>query len=343
MIFANRLQGNLLGSVVTLILLACFSGALSNGDYGKLDGVWRLQFGLALVPCAITLYFRLNMPESRKFQQSGELNAIADGSVNSSATTLNLPEASYSGNEKEAAQIALEQKLAEHANKPKWTAFANYFSEWRHLKVLIGTASTWFLVDVAFYGINLNQSVLLMDIGFAKGRNEYHTLLINTYGNLIIAAAGYVPGYFFTIAFIEILGRKPIQIGGFLITALMFGIIAGDYTGLGTGGKFACFTIAQFFFNFGPNATTFIVPGEAFPSRVRGLAHGLSAAIGKLGAILSGLLFNYLSDKSRLGVAKVLWIFFACELAGAVMTFLFVPETRGGKTSPFTSRFVNHC
>jgi len=59
---------------------------------------------------------------------------------------------------------------------------------------------------------------------------------------LIIAAAGYVPGYFFTIAFIEIIGRKPIQIGGFIITALMFAIIAGDYTGLGVGGKFACFT-----------------------------------------------------------------------------------------------------
>jgi MFS family permease len=73
--------------------------------------------------------------------------------------------------------------------------------------------------------------------------------------------------------------------------------------------------------------STFIVPGEIFPSRVRGLAHGLSAAIGKLGAILSGILFNYLS--SKIGVPKVLWIFFACELAGAVMTWFFVPESKG--------------
>jgi len=86
-------------------------------------------------------------------------------------------------------------------------------------------------------------------------------------------------------------------------------------------------SIAQFFFNFGPNATTFIVPGEVYPSRVRGLAHGLSAAIGKLGAILSGILFNWLS--SRIGVAKVLWIFFATDLLGAIMTWFFVPETKG--------------
>jgi len=87
-------------------------------------------------------------------------------------------------------------------------------------------------------------------------------------------------------------------------------------------------TVQQLFFNFGPNATTFIVPGEIFPSRVRGFAHGVSAATGKVGAILSGVLFNYLSS-SAIGVANTLWIFFACELLGAIVTFFLVPETRG--------------
>jgi len=55
----------------------------------------------------------------------------------------------------------------------------------------------------------------------------------------------------------------------------------------------------------------------------------MSAAVGKLGAILSGLLFNYLSAANHLGVANVLWIFFGCGILGAIMTFLFVPETKG--------------
>ena len=131
------------------------------------------------------------------------------------------------------------------STETKLTTFVVYFSEWRHLKTLLGTALSWFLVDVAFYGVNLNQSVLLADIGFSKGKTEYDTLLKNGYGNLIIAAAGYVPGYFLTIFFIEILGRRWIQIQGFLVTGLMFGIIAGDYAHLGTAGKFVCFTIAQ--------------------------------------------------------------------------------------------------
>lgn len=84
---------------------------------------------------------------------------------------------------------------------------------------------------------------------------------------------------------------------------------------------------SQMFFNFGPNATTFIVPGELYPSRVRGFAHGVSAATGKLGAILSGVLFNYLSTK--IGIPNVLWIFFACNILGAISTFFLVPETKG--------------
>ena len=48
-----------------------------------------------------------------------------------------------------------------------------------------------------------------------------------------------------------------------------------------------------------------------------------------MGAILSGVLFNYLSGPTKIGVANVLWIFFACSILGAIMTFFFVPETKG--------------
>lgn len=59
---------------------------------------------------------------------------------------------------------------------------------------------------------------------------------------------------------------------------------------------------------------------------MRGFAHGVSAATGKLGAILSALAFNYLSRV--IGLPNVLWIFFGCQVAGAVITWFCVPETR---------------
>lgn len=143
----------------------------------------------------------------------------------------------------------------------QFKVFVQYFSKPKHALQLFGCAFSWFLVDVAFYGINLNQSIILADIGYATGKTPYEYLLKNAEGNLIIAVAGYVPGYFITIALIEILGRKWIQIQGFLVTALMFAILAGA-PNLGSGSRFALIVIAQLFFNFGPNATTFIVPGE---------------------------------------------------------------------------------
>lgn len=307
---------------------------MKAGHYNKLDGVWRVQIGVALVPAAITLYYRLTMPESRKFQESTELSAVKASTLMDSQSTFETvvekgPAVKNidAGDSTDRSASLVEAYAVAPTKSVQNRAAFEYFKEWRHLKVLIGTSLCWFLVDVAFYGTNLNQSVLLSDIGFAKGKTEYDTLIKTGYGNLIIAAAGYVPGYFLTAFFIDILGRRWIQIQGFIVTALMFAIIAGDYAHLGTAGKFVCFTIAQLFFNFGANATTFIVPGEIFPSRVRGFAHGISAAIGKLGAILSGVLFNWLS--SKIGVAKVLWIFVACSLAGAVVTFFLVPESRG--------------
>lgn len=48
-----------------------------------------------------------------------------------------------------------------------------YLSKWRHLKVLLGTSVTWFALDVAFYGINLNNPIILNAIGFSSKGTPY--------------------------------------------------------------------------------------------------------------------------------------------------------------------------
>ncbi|KXJ86028.1 major facilitator superfamily domain-containing protein [Microdochium bolleyi] len=357
-IFSNQGWGTLAASIVTCILLAIFKEPLSNGAFSQIDTIWRLQVGLALIPCLGLLYFRLTMPESKKFLQSVELSSVGSSSTSSlesareksaRATSKPTPPPQLgNGNDKdnnpnavgsdtlpERRTSAVDALATEPPKAVQATAFIQYFKQPRHALTLFGCAASWFLVDVAFCGINLNQSVILSDIGYASGATPYEYLLHNAEGNLIIAVAGYVPGYFLTIAFIELLGRKWIQIQGFLVTALMFGILAGANNTLSSGARFALIIIAQLFFNFGPNATTFIIPGEVFPSRVRGIAHGFCAAVGKLGAILSGIGFNYWSQTDRakypgsIGLSGVLWIFFALQLLGAVVTWFCVPETRG--------------
>lgn len=251
LIFSNQGWGTLAGSICTIIILACFENALNvEGEYGQLDAVWRIQMGVALVPALCVLPFRLTMPEGLKYLESLELNRATSASPTDSVSR-STPRRSEAGSPNLPAELPRRKASPVSVIRPpksrkaKWDTFILYFKEWRHLKVLIGTASTWFLLDIAFYGINLNQSVILAEIGFSKGSNEYHTLMKNAIGNLIIALAGYVPGYFVTVGLVEVLGRKWIQAQGFLACAVLFGVLAGDFHHLSTAAKFVCFALAQ--------------------------------------------------------------------------------------------------
>jgi len=220
-----------------------------------------------------------------------------------------------------------DEQVKEVKNKAHFSEFLTYFSEWRHAKLLIGTSVCWFLLDIAFYGINLNQNVVLTQIGFGgKTGTAWEKLFKVATGTIIVTALGFVPGYYATVLTIEKLGRKWIQIQGFLMSALFLGILAGKFKTLSTAAFVVNFALLQFFFNFGANTTTYCYPAELFPTRFKGFAHGISAASGKAGAIISALAFNALSEK--VGTPIVLWIFFACCIAGAGFTLL-LPEVKG--------------
>jgi PHS family inorganic phosphate transporter-like MFS transporter len=85
------------------------------------------------------------------------------------------------------------------------------------------------------------------------------------------------------------------------------------------------FTLSQFTLNIGPNATTFLIPAEVFPTRVRGTAHGISAAAGKCGAVLTAFAFGSVED--AIGLSGVLGIFSGVMALTALVT-LWIPETK---------------
>lgn len=116
----------------------------------------------------------------------------------------------------------------------------------------------------SFYGINLNQNVVLQQIGFdGKSGSPWTRLFKIATGNLIITALGFVPGYYVTVLTIEKLGRKWIQTQGFLMAALFLAILAGLFNTLHTVPFIVCFALLQFFFNFGANATTYVGPSPS--------------------------------------------------------------------------------
>ena len=79
--------------------------------------------------------------------------------------------------------------------------------------------------------------------------------------------------------------------------------------------------------SIGPNATTFMLPAELFPTRLRASAHGIATSIGRLGAASCVLTVPLL--QSAFGNAAMLWCIAPLAAMASLVTFLCWHETKG--------------
>lgn len=123
-------------------------------------------------------------------------------------------------------------------------------------------------------------------------------------------------------------GRKRMQMVGFLVSFILFIIAAGLFPKLdkkGPGGhafEFIYF-FSSFWIQFGSNSTTFLVAGEVYPAPIRATAHGVSAAVGKLGALTATVLYNYIGSRTKF------WVVSWFGLIGFCLTLVFILDTTG--------------
>ncbi|KZT73053.1 MFS general substrate transporter [Daedalea quercina L-15889] len=331
-VFANQGWGQLAATAASCVVVRAYKtslvadGALLLED---VDRIWRIIVGLGCVPAVVALYFRLTIPETPRFTLDIQRNVEKaardiDGFLTHEGYTVD--------------PAAVERRLG--AQRATREDFSRYFSRWENLKVLIGTSYSWFALDFAFYGLGLNSSIILQAIGFGSpdksvtgGRAIYQNLMNTSLGNLVLSLAGFVPGYWVAFLVIDRWGRKPIQLMGFCALTVLLIIMGFAYKALvsttrGTAVFVFLYCLANFFENFGPNTTTFIVPGEAFPTRYRSTAHGISAACGKFGAVLAQVAFQWLKDigGTNAFLDHILQIFGFFMLTGILSTLL-IPET----------------
>jgi len=196
---------------------------------------------------------------------------------------------------------------------------------WKHFGGrLIATAGTWFCNDVFFYGNKLFQGRFISVIS-SNPKSLTEKWLWNLL-NVVVSLCGYYLASFLIDN--KIYGRKNMQQIGFLMCFIMFVIPAFGYDyftspGIGIRSFQAMYFLSSFFNQFGPNSVTFLVAAEVFPAPVRASAHGLSACIGKAGALLASVLYNYIDDRTKFHVVP--WF----GLAGVLLTWLFLPDTTG--------------
>ena len=171
---------------------------------------------------------------------------------------------------------------------------------------LIATAGAWFANDVFFYGNKLFQAQFIAALN--PGNSSVMTNWLWNLVNVGVALCGYYLASFMIDN--KLYGRKWMQIIGFLCDFILFVIPAFNYEyyakGPGLNSFMAMYFLSSFFNQFGPNSVTFIAAAEVFPTPIRATAHGFSAAVGKLGALLAAVLYNFQIPASRYWGAFVL-------------------------------------
>jgi len=114
---------------------------------------------------------------------------------------------------------------------------------------------------------------------------------------------------------------------GFMLDFILFVVPAFNYKYYTSGAHIhafqAMYFLSSFFNQFGPNSVTFLVAAEVFPTPIRATAHGFSAACGKAGALFAAVLYNYIDTQTKFSLVP--WF----GLAGALVTWLFLPDTTG--------------
>ncbi|KAI1503946.1 H+ symporter [Biscogniauxia marginata] len=343
-VFSMQGIGQLSAAVVALIVTASFKDAFGNAPNVEqcdlvcqtaADRCWRIIIGVGAVPACFALYYRITIPETPRYT----FEVAKD--VEKAAADIKAYMASQSEGEVDEIKQARMKKVASPAlNIPSasWADLYSYFTQWKNAKVLIGTTMSWFFLDLAFYGLGLNNQIVLQAIGYADGDSLYHILYNGAVGTIILVVAGSLPGYWTSIFLIDTIGRKTLQIVGFIILTITFSVLGFCYKHLSQGSLLALYVIANYFFNFGPNTTTFIVPGECFPTRYRSSGHGLSAAMGKVGAIVAQVASLPLLTKDApmhcSGSSCSPWLdrlmqIFALFMLCGTFTSLLIPETKG--------------
>jgi MFS family permease len=250
------------------------------------DATWRILLGAGAIPAAAAVWLRRKMPEPPRFQAKAA--SPAQPSVQAAAEAVGL---------------------------------RAFLASRRLLVLLAGTAGCWFLLDYAYYGNTISTPQIIALI--TPHASQTTTIAIQ----LAIFVVAAVPGYALAIAKMDRIGHRRLQLLGFIMMGACFAVI-GLVPGMTTAVApfLLVYGISYFFTEFGPNVTTFVLPGELFPTRVRATGHGISAGIGKLGAFIGVFLFPVLQHS--LGLRGTLLLTAGVSGLGALLT-LVLPEPAG--------------
>jgi MFS transporter, putative metabolite transport protein len=332
MIISENIPSNTRGRLV----LAAFGfqalGALGGTGIGYLVLVmnptldaWRWMYATALVPAIIVTLGRFFIVESANWLAVRGQHEHAERTV---AKLLKRKPLYPSG-------ITLRRSASNSAGGGHGGGSVIALFNSRNRRATIFASVPWFLQDLGTYGIGIfTPTILAAALG---GPAEHVRSLSDLISDDILAAKGaaminvlLIVGIIFAVMLADSVGRIRLQVVGFIGCAvgLALASFSIDFSGeMGIALIFAGFMLFSFMTNLGPNAQTYLLAGEVFPTEVRGLGAGFAAAIGKVGAVMTAFLFPILL--AGIGTRWLLYILVVTSVLGALVTWAFRIETTG--------------
>jgi MFS family permease len=232
------------------------------------------------------------------------------------------------------SEIKLAPREAPAAGTASKQTYAALFNGTNRRATILASVP-WFLQDLGTYGIGIfTPTILAAAVG---GNSDHARSVLDLILDDIAAAKGaalitalLIVGIVFAVMLADVVGRIRLQILGFcgcaaglFVASLSAGFAGGTKTLL----IFAGFMLFNFMTNLGPNAQTYLLAGEVFPTAIRGKGAGFAAAFAKIGAVATAFLFPILL--TAIGTQALLYGLIATSILGAIVTWMYRIETTG--------------
>jgi len=272
-----------------------------------IDQQWRLILGLGAIPSCFVLLLTLYEIRSSDESKALLITPAHNSSYNSPSLSKPAPQAG-------STQTSTQTELIMQAFRDRNMVFK-----------LIVCGGSWFIFDVALYGMELFGGNILSKLESTDDVVAY-SVREDILSKQLIAVSVGIPACVASIYSLQVIGSKKLQVLGFLVMMVSFLIFACLIVPLNSNpdALYGIYCLILFSVNFGPILTTFILPSQVFPKEIRTTFNGIAAASGKLGAVIGSYMFTVIADASSYAVVMILCAILAA--LGAIGSHYYIDD-----------------